>query len=42
MAAHIMADLSFQAATSGRRSDGITLGEPARGMAQRGSLIRIT
>ncbi|HXL90404.1 MAG TPA: hypothetical protein VN969_15780, partial [Streptosporangiaceae bacterium] len=37
MAAHILADLSFQAATSGRRSDGITLGEAARRHAARAS-----
>lgn len=35
MAAHILADLSFQAASSGHRSDGITLGEAARRHAVR-------
>jgi hypothetical protein len=37
MAAHILADLSFQATTSGRRSDGITLGEAACRHAARAS-----
>jgi len=35
MAAHILADLSFQAASSGHRSDGIALGEAARRHAER-------
>jgi hypothetical protein len=35
MAAHILADLSFQAASSEHRSDGITLGEAARRHAVR-------
>jgi hypothetical protein len=35
MAAHILADLSFQAASNGHRSDGITLGEAARHHAAR-------
>jgi hypothetical protein len=35
MAAHILADLSFQAATNGNRSDGVTLGEAARRHAAR-------
>lgn len=35
MAAHILADLSFQAASRGHRSDGITLGEAARHHAAR-------
>lgn len=35
MAAHILADLSFQAASSGHRSDGIVLGEAARRHAAR-------
>jgi len=37
MAAHILADLSFQAATCGHRSDGVTLGEAARRQAERSS-----
>jgi len=37
MAAHILADLSFQAATNGHRSDGITLGEAACRHAARAS-----
>jgi hypothetical protein len=35
MAAHILADLSFQASSSGHRADGVTLGEAARRHAVR-------
>lgn len=37
MAAHILADLSFQAASRGQHSDGITLGEAAQRHATRAS-----
>jgi hypothetical protein len=37
MAAHILADLSFQAATRGHRTDGVTLGEAASRQATRSS-----
>jgi hypothetical protein len=37
MAAHILADLSFQAATRGHRSDGVILGGAARRQAARSS-----